>query len=258
MFTTNHFVWISLSLLIVAVATVFLNKYKPPLKSVLTVCCVVAVLSELVKTFSMMQMVPSADGSRMYMYLEMQHLPLHLCSIQIISIFYCRFAADSSKKDALYAFMYPTCVLGALLALAMPSIFNGTIDVADAFNHPLAYQYFLYHSMLIALGLYIFTSGQVKIRPKHYFTTLGLLGLLAFCSLYFNSMFASAVYKNNGLKSVEYVPNLFFTYKAPISALKFTEIWHWYLYIAAITLLAVILIAVFYIPVFLKHKKKDG
>lgn len=256
MFTINHFIWLGICAAIIIAAMIYLKKTKPELKSILSVCCAVCVASEIIKTFSMMQMVPAADGSRMYLYIEMSHMPLHLCSLQIITIFFARFAKDSSFKETILAFMYPTCVLGAVMALAMPSIFSTSISVDQAFTHPLAYQFFIFHAMLIVLGLYIFTSKQVDIRPKHYWSTLGVLGVLAFVSIYFNSMFAVPVYNSQDLVSVEYSPNFFFTYRTPIG-IKLTEMWHWYVYLAIIAVLAVVLIALFYIPVFARSKKKN-
>ena len=256
MFTINHFIWLGICVVIIAAAMLWLSRKKPELKSLLSVCCAVCVASELIKTFSMMQMVPSADGTRMYLYIEMSHMPLHLCSLQIITIFFARFARESNFKNIILAFMYPTCVLGAVMALAMPSIFSTSISVDQAFTHPLSYQFFLFHTMLIVLGLYIFTSKQVDIRPKHYWTTLGVLGVLAFVSIYLNSMFAVPVYDSQNLVSVEYSPNFFFTYRTPIG-IKLTEMWHWYVYLAIIAALAVTLIAVFFIPVLVRSKKEN-
>lgn len=119
----------------------------------------------------------------------------------------------------------------------------------------MAYQYFLYHSLLIILGLYILLSRQVDLRPRHYLTTLACLGVAAFGSLYLNAMFASPIYEDDKLVSVDYVPNFFFTNQPPISAIKLTELWHWYLYLAVIAALAVALIALFYLPVFLRARK---
>ena len=155
MFSFYHILWLILCALLITISVVMLKKYRPSLKQVLTIACVVSVCSELIKTISMIQIVPSSDGTMFFPYLELQHLPLHLCSIQILMIFYCRFAKESSTKEAILAFMYPTCIAGAFLALMMPSIFNATIEVTQCFTHPIAYQYFLFHSMLIILGLWI-------------------------------------------------------------------------------------------------------
>ncbi len=255
MFTINHFIWLAVCCCIVVVSMWLLKKYKLPLKTVLTIACVVAACSEIVKVFSSIELVSSADGTKMYPYIKMQHLPLHLCSLQILFIFYARFAKEGKKKEILYAFMYPSCVIGAFFALLLPSIFTATVPVERAFTHLLPYQFFLYHSMLIVVGLYIPLSGEVRLRTKHYFTTLAFLGIVAFLSLYVNSMFAMPQYEAGQLISVEYIPNFFFTYETPIGV-ALTELWHWYLYLIILLVLAVSLIAVFYIPFFIRDRKE--
>ena len=92
MFSFYHILWLILCALLITISVVMLKKYRPSLKQVLTIACVVSVCSELIKTMSMIQIVPSSDGTMFFPYLELQHLPLHLCSIQILMIFYCRFA----------------------------------------------------------------------------------------------------------------------------------------------------------------------
>lgn len=255
MFTPLHFVWLALCVILIAVVCLWLQQHKPDLRKVLTAACVISVISELIKVFSCIKLVPAADGAMMTPYLEMQHLPLHLCSMQIILIFYARFAKDSPRRDTLLAFMYPTCIAGAFLALLMPSIFSNSIESSQAFSHPLAYQYFLYHCILIILGVYIVTSRQVRIQPKHALSTLVILAVMAFLSLYINSMFAAPVYVNGELVSVEYTPNMLFTYETPIG-IAFTELWHWYLYLGILVVIAVLLIAVFYLPFLLKARKE--
>ena len=146
----------------------------------------------------------------------MQHVPLHLCSIQILLIFYTRFSTNERLRERILAFMYPTCLIGAVLAMLIPTVFIENVDVSLAFVHPQVYQYLLYHAMLVVLGLYIPVSGQVKLTRSHYFSTMGILGGMAFVSLYVNSILASPTYENGVLKYVDYVPNLFFTYYLPI------------------------------------------
>lgn len=254
MFTLNHFIWLFICFLVGGTAVVCLKKYKPSLRTVLTIACIGCIVSEVIKTFSVLKMVPSTDGSSMHLVLEMQHLPLHLCSIQIIFIFTARFAHNKKMVETLLAFMYPTCTLGALFALALPSIFSSSVDVSQAFTHPLAYQFFLFHTMLVVLGSYIAWSGEVDIRPRHYLSTLGILSGLAFLSLYLNSIFADMTYVNGELVSVDYSPNFFFTQDTPIG-IELYEKWQWYLYICIIVALAVVLIGLFYLPFFIKTKK---
>ena len=239
MFTVYHFLWLGVSAALIAGALWLLRRRRPPLQRVLSVCCALSVASELVKALSVVEMVPSADGSMLLPYIELQHLPLHLCSIQILLIFYARFARPGRGRTAVLAFMYPTCLIGAVLALAMPSIFSTSLPASQAFAHPLAYQFFLYHSMLVVLGAYIPCCGEVELRPRHYFSTLGLL----------------ATYEDGELVSVEYATNFFFTYKPPLP-IPLTSVGQWLAYLAVICLLAVALVGLCYLPVFLHARKK--
>ena len=255
MFTMGHIIWLAICLMSGVGAFWYLKKNKPALEKVLSVACVGCVISELVKTFSVLQMVPSADGSAMHLYLEMHHLPLHLCSIQIAMIFYARFSKNKANRETVLAFMYPTCAIGAFLALMMPSIFTADTSVADAFLRAHPYQYFLYHVMLVVLGLYIAVSGEVDIKPKHYRSTMAILSVLAFASIYFNSMFAAPTYVNGELVSVDMSTNFFFTQEAPLG-IALTEKWHWFVYLAVIASLGVVLIGLFYLPFFRKARKE--
>lgn len=205
----------------------------------------------------MVQIVPSADGSVFYPYIEPQHLPLHLCSIQIIFIFCARFMKDGKFKDRLLGFMYPTTLVGALFALFLPSIFNTTISVSQAFTHPIAYQTFIYHDMLVVLGIYIFYCKKDTFTTSYYFSTEAFLIGLSLLSFYVNSLCATPVYVNGKLVSVEHVTNFFFTFLTPIG-LKLTEKWQWGVYILVLLGLAFSTIGIVYIPVFIKsHKNRQ-
>lgn len=254
MFSVYHFIWLAICIILIAVSVVWLKKNHPSLTSVLTVCCIIAAVSEFIKVFSVIELVPSADGSTYYPYLELQHLPFHVCSIQVFLIFYARFAKEGKMKETILAFMYPMS-LGGVLALLMPSIFTTTISVSQAFTHPIAYQFFLYHAMLIVLGIYIPMSKEVNIRSRHFFSSIGILGAMVFIALYLNSMFAEPVYENGVLQSVEYTTNFIFTYKAPIS-IEFTELWQWYVYIAVLVSAGAFLIWLTYLPYYIKEKRE--
>ena len=254
MFTVNHYIWMAFCAILLAAGFTCLKKYRPSLGQVLNIACIGAIISEVTKTLSVLQVVPSTDGSTMHLYMELGHLPFHLCSIQILFIFYARFAKESKAKETLLAFMYPTCAAGAFLAILLPSIFTSSIDISQAFTHPLAYQYFLYHTMLILLGMYIPMSGEVKIQGKHLLSSLGILSLLAFISLHLNSMFAVPTYVNGELVSVDYSSNFFFTQATPIG-IALTEKWHWFAYYGIIVVIAIVMLGAFYAP-FMKKTKQ--
>ena len=254
MFSIYHFVWLGISIALIVLSLWQLKVRRPSLKSVLTVCSVLALMSELVKTFSMLHMIPSSDGSQMHLYMEMNHLPLHLCSIQLLLIFYVRFAAPGKTRDTVLAFMYPTCTIGAFLALLLPSIFPDSIQVHQAFTHPLGYQFFLYHVMLVILGLYIPMCGEVELRWNHYWSTMGILAVMALVSIYLNSIFAVPTYVGGELVSVDFTTNFFFTQRTPIG-IALVEKWHWYVYLVIILAIAFTAIGAFFLPFRIAERK---
>ena len=248
MFSIPHIIWLIVCILLLVGGVFYLLKYRPKLNKVLTVCFIIAILSELTKIFSEIEMIPDANGYY-YPYLGKGHLPFHLCSIQIIFITYVKFAKDGKTRDMILAFMFPTALLGALIAIFVPTIFiNGT---AEAYE-PLAFQYFLYHVMLVLLGIYIPLSKQVNITAKHYISTISILGVLGFVSIYINAALSTV---NHETMIYEDVINFFFTYSFAIK-LPVTELWHWYLYLIGLLVLVVVAIGLCYTPYFIKERKE--
>ncbi len=254
MFSWQHFVWLFISLILIVFFLVLYRKKRPHFNKVLNYCLVVCFLSEFTKVFSTIEMVPSADGSIIYPYIPMNHLPLHLCSIQILMIVYVRFTKNEHMKDNLLAFMYPGCILGALAALAMPSIFSTSIRVDQAFTHPMAYQFFLYHTMLIILGFIIAWSGEVDWSWKDWRNCLIIIAIMGFVSLYVNSMFAQPTYVDGVLQHVDFWPNFFFTYQNPLG-IKLTKLWQWHVYLVILCSVVAILTFICYYPVIRNNKK---
>lgn len=255
MFSIQHLIWMAIAVTLITVSLIILIKRRPPLRTVLTIGCVVCILSEFTKVFGTMQMIPSTDGTLMFPYLRTDNMPLHLCSLQLLTIFFTRFAKPGKIRDAILAFMYPTCMVGAFCAILLPNIFPSFVTVDQAFTHPLAYQFFLFHVMLVVVGAYIPLSGELELKPRHYGSSVLILAGGAFFSIYLNSIFSAVRYENNVLVSIDHTPNYFFTYAPPIPV-TLTEMWHWYLYLAILVLVAAALMTVFYLPFILKARKK--
>ena len=248
MFSPQHIIWLVICAVGIVMTLRKLLSANLPLDKLLNVACVLVVISELIKIIANIEMVPSADGTAMHMFMEWRHLPFHLCSIQIFLIFYVRFAESARRRETILAFMYPTCIFGAFLALALPSIFTNGIEPSQAFTHPIAYQFFVYHSLLIILGVYIVRCGEVKISfARHLRSSLAILLAFGMFSVYANSALAYVTYDGTQLLSVENTPNFFFTYRTPVG-IALTEIWQWYVYIAIIAALAVLVFTLFYLP----------
>lgn len=254
MFTWRHLLWLVICGGIVFVIVRDYNKKRPGLIKVLTSALIVALLSEFTKIMAVIELVPSSSGELLLPYLPLNHLPLHFCSIQIVLIAVAKLTGNEKRRETLLAFMAPTCVIGGLLALLMPSIFTTTISVEQAFTSPVSYQFFIFHSMLIALGLIITRSGEIEWSMKHFRNTTLAVFLLAFASIYLNSIFASPTYVDGELVSVDFWTNFFFTYRNPLG-IKITELWQWHLYLMIIALLATLLLYLFHLPLIRRKKR---
>lgn len=256
MFSIQHFIWIAICIVLIVGSCIFITKHQPSFVKFFNVVCVLSIISEVVKVLSMIEIVQLVDGSYAP-YLELNHLPFHLCSIQIIFIFLVRFTKNQKLRNICLGFMYPTCIVGALFAIALPSIYSGNITPSDSFTHPILYQTFLFHAMLIVIGFYIVKSKEIQLENKHYLTTLAILLGLSFASFYINSLFASVVYTNEVTYEVGHVTNFFFTYIPVLSSIVLDAKWKWLVYILVLLLLAIVLIGIMYIPIWMKNKKKQ-
>ena len=90
MFSIQHLIWTLISVAVIAVVLILYEKKKPPLKQVINVAAIVALISEFFKVFSTMVLGPS--GGVMTPYLPPDQLPLHLFYFQIFFILYARSA----------------------------------------------------------------------------------------------------------------------------------------------------------------------
>ena len=255
MFTWRHLLWLLICAIMVTVTVAAFRKKRPPLKKVLKTAMIISILSEVVKVASVIEMVPSSNGVLYGPYIPLNHLPLHFCSLQIILIFFVSTTEDDRKREKVLGFMYSTGMLGALAALAMPSIFTTSVPVERAFVSPLSYQFFIFHSMLIALGIIIAISGEITWRWKHLKDTLLFVYLLGFVSLYVNSLLASPTYVDGELRSVDFWTNFFFTFNNPLG-IKVTELWQWALYFAILIVAATLLIFLSFYPLIRKDRDK--
>ncbi len=257
MFTWRHLLWLLICAALLFTVLCRFYKKRPGLQRVLTIALIIALVSEIVKVMGVIEMVPSSSGELLLPYIPMNHLPLHFCSMQIIFIAAAKFMKNDKYREALLAFMSPTCVIGGLLALVLPSIFTTTISIEQAFTSPISYQFFIFHSMLVALGLIIARSGEIEWSMKHFRNTTLTIYLLGFISIYLNSMLASPTYEDGRLVSVDFWTNFFFTYQNPLG-IKLTETWQWYLYLLVIAFLTAALLYLFHFLLIRRKKEKYG
>jgi hypothetical protein len=121
--------------------------------------------------------------------------------------------------------MYPTCLVGGLAALLI-----ATVDPI-ALSNPEIYEYFIYHAMVVAFGIYIAATGQVDFTWKRFRTTMLILIGLLYLSIYTNSMFSQGDVHTNFFFSatppLEGLPYLNFSFFG--SELPGVLGWIWYL-----------------------------
>lgn len=192
MFSTLHLLILVFCALMIAAVVLHAVKRRVPLRTMLSFMVGVTIFGELMKVFARMDVV---DGAAR---LSVEFLPLHLCSIQIFVIWYLRFFNKSPEREkTILAFMYPTMLVGGLAALLI-----ATVDPI-AFDNPDIYEYFIYHAMVVAFGLYIPLTRQVDFTWRRLGSTMVLLLILFFLSIYTNAMFSTGAVATNFFYSAE-------------------------------------------------------
>ena len=236
MFSVTHIIYLAIFIPLAVGLAIFVGKKWGWHKRVLYVCCGLAVVSELVKIFSLVSRYYGEEG--VSYYLMQEYLPFNLCSIQIIFIFMITFMKSENVKKYLMYFMYPTMLGGGLMALLIP-----TTSVNHGFFAPISFQFWIFHGMLIFLALYMIITKPVKFSIKGYFIAL-LMTAVAF---------VFAIYINSALRSIDSEVNFFFVARPPLEGLPILNLDHgWIVYILHLAWLAILLISLAYLPVFIK------
>lgn len=251
---TNHFIFLGISIVVIVSSLILLNKFKVSLKKVLFIVFICLILSEIIKLSEYIIPYTDETGKVIGTYLGKRGLPLHLCSIQLIFVFITLIIKEGNLRNKLLAFMYPTCFFGALLALLLATI---TIE----FTRPLTWQYFMIHSVLVILGIYIPMSKEVELNIKTYATTCILLLGLFMLSIYINgitTMPSTDVIVNGEVVGVTegMYTSYFYSMVPPIDDLPILNLEHgWFVYALTIMLAGIILVTLLYLPFIIKDIK---
>lgn len=237
MFTTNHFIWLGISVLIVVIMLI-INKYKKlSFNFVLNLMFYTGVVCELIKIFSNIE--DAYGGGKI---LDPGDLPFHLCSIQIFFIFFLKFVIkNETTKEKLLNFMVPIMLVGGFVALMVPT-------VGVRFNKPQVYEFFIYHSMIMFFAIYILINRITKYNWNTFFRNLGFLGIMAVCSLWVNSILSVTNKK----------VNFMYLARPPMENLPLLNLNHgWYVYILILGSLATAFMLIFHIIMFSIQKKYE-
>ena len=256
MFSTGHLMWIAISIVLIICVVVFCLKKKPDMELMLKVCFAIGLCSETVKIFSVARILPMVapviektaeiqtinytPTGQFSPYLEIAHLPLELCSLQmvfILAIFICK--KDKWKRRYL-TLINVTGTLGGTMGILFAYITADYHTMSEYFLSPRVWQFFLYHIMIVVLGLYIGFSGILKYSLLDIRDLLCALLSMDFLSFYLNSVLSQPVYVNEKPVGLIYRVNFFSSYMNPLG-IVLTEKWQWILYLLIRFILALVL-----------------
>ena len=257
MFSTGHLVWIGISLALIAGGFTACLIKKPSIEKMLKVCLGAGLVSEVVKILTVMNILPmvepviqSGEGGALITYtatgefspyLEMAHLPFELCSLMIVFIAIALLMKDEERRSKLLSLMYVTGMVGGALGIFLAYITADYHTVPEYFASPRVWQYFLYHAMIVTLGLYLGFGGPHKVSLRDWKYTIGGLIVIDFPTFYLNSVFSEAVYAKGKPVGLVYRANFFSSYVNPLG-LVLSQKWQWLLYLVIRLALAVIVI----------------
>lgn len=210
MFSTKHV--IILICCIALIIGLFILSKKLKFDTLCKTLLGVGIVSELIKIFYYIVRNEATHGG----ILPKTDLPFHLCSIQILFITYYNFSNNEKLKRAVLSFMYPSCLIGGIAAILIPttSSLNGMWIITA--------QYFLYHVAIIVFALNICTNKELKLTYKDYFSSLIFIGVLMFFAIYVNSII------DDGSGKI----NFMYVVSPPVDGLPFlTEKYGWLVYI---------------------------
>ena len=200
----------------------------------------IGLVSEFIKVFYYILANEATHGG----ILPKTDLPFHLCSMQIIFLAVLVYGKSEKVKELLLSFMIPSCLLGGLAALLIPtssSLQGGWI---------ITVQYFGYHVAIMVFALILMTGGHLKLTIRHYWNCLKFTAILMLVAIYINSILYDGV------------SNINFMYVAspPQSGLPFlNENQGWLVYIAHYAFLVFFCITLCYLkPIFHSLRRKEN
>ena len=265
MFSTGHLMWICICACVIAVGYIACRIRKPREDSLLRLCLALGVLSEAIKLFSVIRILPMVEvavkgealdyiyAGQYTPYLEMADLPFELCSLQIVFIAMMLFSKTPAWRSRLRALIYVTSVIGGLMGIVLAQVTVDYSAVREYFTSARIWQFFLYHSMVVILGLYMGFGPDSGVSLRSFKSTMGLLLMMDIPTFYLNSVFSQPVYRAGKPTGILYRVNFFSSYVNPLG-LALTEKWQWLLYLLIRLALASALIALLLLAVSLRRR----
>lgn len=235
-FGTLHIICLVCSVLIITLGCVFLRKLS--IKKAILITLIIGIISEVVKVGTYIII----NEDTMHGYLPKTDLPFHLCSIQIIFLIILVFTNNEKLKRLLLSFMIPSCLIGGLGALLVPT--SSSLNVIA-----ITFQYYIYHSVIMWFSMHLLLSKEFALTLSDYWKSLLFLLAIALVAIYINSILN------------DYIHNINFMYvvNPPADNLPILNKNHgWIGYIISYGTIAILAISLFYIRpliIYIKNKK---
>ena len=230
MFTTNHFIWMAICLMVIGLLTFLSIKFKFSLKTASFIMAGVALASELLKIFT--HMVPAPDGG---MVIEPTALPLHICSIFIFVFLWLPFSKDSKFRRFVLNFAVPIALVGGGVSILMAT--SGV-----NFARPYAYQCFIYHAVMVWFGAYLIYSKNCDLGVKSWVTNCVTMACVAIVMIWVNGTLSA------------YNTNFLYVVRPPKSGLPFLNLDSgWFVYFLRLCLIGLVAITLVHLPAMIKQ-----
>ena len=177
-FSVAHFAFLAVLWPTAVLLAVYMSRKFGYSRNIVMVCAIIGILCELEKIFFFM------EGSPYGYRLPPNHLPFAMCPFQIFLIFALAFSGSLEKRRPLLAFMYPMLVGGGAVGMLLQYTYNfhGLLEFAT-------YRFFIYHTMLIFLGLYLYMSQPIRYTIKEYGMAVGLGVVAVIFAIWVNGFF---------------------------------------------------------------------
>lgn len=134
MYSQGHLIFIGISLILIVFGVQMCRKYRPPIDKLVRLCFLLSLVLEAAKILTVIEIIPVVEpvvenGALVYRgtgafapYIQREHLPFELCSLQIVFMFLELIVSSLVWKKRLLAFMYGTTIVGGMMALLFSSI----------------------------------------------------------------------------------------------------------------------------------------
>lgn len=269
MFSNGHCIFILISIVLIAAGLVICCRLKPSVDRLLRIALIAALALEVFKTLYVMEIVPVVEpfvengvfGYReiggFTAFLEAEHFPYELCSLQIVFMFFAIMVRSDTWKHRIYATIYGTALIGGTIALLLSSIAPDYDSTAAFLSSPRAWEFFLYHSLIIIVALYIGMSRECRLRFTDFVWMIITVTVLDIASFYINSLCSVPVYYGGHLVGVEYAVNYFSSYNDPLG-IPMPEKWQHLAYLGVRVAVGIVLIPLVYSPFLLRERRRTG